>query len=84
MTKNLSNNSPLRSSDKKSIRNLPLDDRHITPTFDAISSKLGKYISQDSQCIIFHQVSQQENFLLTSRKGLPVAIRLSQLISVKS
>ena len=56
MSKNLSDNTPLKSSDKKSIQRLPLDDRFITPTFDAVGPRLGKYISQDDQCIILHQV----------------------------
>ena len=56
MSKNLSDPTPLRSSDKKSIKRLPLDDRFITPTFDAVGPRLGKFVSQDDQCIIFHQV----------------------------
>ena len=41
MTKNLSNNEPVRSKDKKYIKNLPLDDRFITPTFDMVPEFLG-------------------------------------------
>ena len=42
MTKNLSNNQPVKSTDKKCITNLPLDDRLITPIFDMIPEFLGK------------------------------------------
>ena len=61
MSKNLSNNAPLWTADKKYRRGLPLDDRLITPTFDAIGPRLGKYICADGECIIVHQVWMTTN-----------------------
>ena len=47
MSKNLSNNTPLLSCEKKAITNFPLDDRHITPIYNMVQNWLGKYISMD-------------------------------------
>ena len=55
MSKNLSDNTPVLSSQKKHIRNFPTDDRYVTPHFDMIYELLGKYISNDEQSFIVHQ-----------------------------
>ena len=66
MSKNLSNNYPLRSSDKKTIRNFPLDDRAVTPLFDEILPRLGKFISHDGECVILHQNNASQHDTMTS------------------
>ena len=55
MSKNLSDNTPVLSSQKKHIKNFPTDDRYVTPHFDMIYELLGKYISKDEQSFIVHQ-----------------------------
>ena len=55
MSKNLSDNRPVRRCDKSYVKNFPLDDRYIFPIFDSLVPLLGKYESPDSHCFILHQ-----------------------------
>lgn len=66
MSKNLSNNAPLKSSDKKYIQNFPSDDRFVFPVFDSIGNILGKYIATDGQCILLHQNNTSQYNSMTS------------------
>ena len=66
MYKRLSNNAPLRRDDKKEVRNFPLDDRFIYPSFDMVLPLLGKYISSDNSCLVFYQNNTSQRDTMTS------------------
>ena len=41
-----SNNLPVKSSDKESISNIPIDPIFILPIFDSLTNFLGKYVRE--------------------------------------
>ena len=62
MTKHLSNNHPVKSTEKGHIPRHPRDDRFVIEVLDSIPIYLGKYVSAKESCVILHQnnISQRD------------------------
>ena len=61
----LSNNVPVKSSDKKSFSNLPSDCMFILKSFDCLTHFFGKYVSACGNCIIIHQDNVRNALIIT-------------------